>query len=82
MGKNSIFTITVIGIGLLLWLILNTSSMFLFWGIMCGLMFFNVTLSTMSNVLTGSMVNGSDTVWRLILIFLSSVFLVIGIFLH
>ena len=75
LNKNSIFTLTTIGIGILLWVFLSIKVMFLYFGVFFGLMFFNITLSTMANVLSGATVERNDTFWRIILIVLSSVFI-------
>lgn len=79
LNKNSIFVLTTIGIGIILWLLLSIKVMLVYFGIMCGLMFFNITLSTMTNVLSGAMVERNDTFWRIIMILLCSVFLATGI---
>lgn len=79
LNKNSIFVLTTIGIGLILWFLIGIKVMLVYFGIMCGLMFFNITLSTMTNVLSGAMVERNDTFWRIIMILLCSVFLAIGI---
>lgn len=79
--KSSIFTLTTIGIGIILWLTISVNTMFLFWGILAGFLFFNVTLSTMTNVLIGGMVQGSDNFWRLILSLLSPLLITLGVML-
>lgn len=79
LNKNSIFVLTTIGIGIILWFLIDIKVMLVYFGIMCGLMFFNITLSTMTNVLSGAMVERNDTFWRIIMILLCSVFLAIGI---
>lgn len=78
--KNSIFVLSMIGMGIIIWLLLdNIKAMLLYFGIMCGMLFLNITLSTMTNVLSGAMVERNDTFWRIVMIILSSVFLTIGI---
>jgi hypothetical protein len=78
--KNSIFVLTVVGIGLLLWWIAESiKAPFLFLGIFCGFMFFNVTLSTMANAISGAKVKMEGMYLRLLLLTLSAIFITIGI---
>ena len=73
------FIILIILAGIGMYFLTSLSGMFLFWGIMDALLFFNVTLSTMTNALRGLSVDVNDTFSRIVLIFLASVFLTFGI---
>ena len=73
--KSSIFTLLVTVIGILLCVFISFKAMFLYFGIFCALMFFNITLSTMTNVLTGAAVERNDTFWRIVMIVLASLFI-------
>lgn len=75
MNKSSIFTLLVIVIGTLLCVFISFKAMFLYFGIFCALMFFNITLSTMTNVLSGAAVERNDTFWRIVMIVLASLFI-------
>lgn len=81
MIKHVIFFIVCIIACVLLAIFVNLNSMFMFMGIMSGLLFFNVTLSTMTNVLTGAMVQPNDTFWRIFLLLLCALFIALGIYL-
>jgi hypothetical protein len=79
LNKNSIFVLVILGIGILLFAFLSVKALLLYIGILSCLLFFNVTLSTMTNVLTGAMVQPNDTIVRLALLLMASIFITLGI---
>lgn len=59
---------------LFLWLIVNIKTSFLFIGIFSLLMFFNVVITSLSNVMAGkNLPEEGTTFWKLILITISSI---------
>lgn len=79
-NRHMMFFIALVSACALLWIFATVNAMFLFLGIVSGLLFFNVTLSTMTNVLTGAMVQPNDTFWRMLLLFTSALFITLSVF--
>ena len=79
LNKNSIFVLVILGIGALLLVFFGVKTLLLYIGILSCLLFFNVTLSSMTNVLTGAMVQPNDTMVRLALLLMASIFITLGI---
>lgn len=79
LNKNSIFVLVILGIGVLSLVFFGVKALLLYIGILSCLLFFNVTLSSMTNVLTGAMVQPNDTMVRLVLVLMASIFITLGI---
>ncbi len=81
LNRSGFFLLVVTAASVMFALMVSLNSMFLFLGLISSFLFFNVTLSTMTNALRGLSVKGNDTFWRVFLMLAASVMLVLGIVL-